>query len=213
MVQNFTNNLDIILLTESWISNESTDFLQIPSYTAFHTYRTHKKGGGLSLFVRSEYNTLQIPEYSFVNEFIEVNTVKICSQNVELFVLGTYRPPQCNYEKFLEKLETILENFKNKQVIISGDFNCDLLKIHEKAFAFNVFNSFLSFAFYPTITRLYFILPSRLNTKNPKNSSLLDHTWTNINGFLESNIILSDISDHYPCLTVFKTSEPIKKLD
>ena len=69
-------------------------------------------------------------------------------------------------------------------------------------------SSFLNFGFYPTTKRA-----TRLNSTNPINSSLIDHTWTNLDNLIDSNIILTDISDHFPCLSTFKNANPIKNLE
>ncbi len=53
-------------------------------------------------------------------------------------MLGTYiRSPKENvefYNEFITEFSPILENFEmnNKEVIVTGDFNIDLLKVNDK---------------------------------------------------------------------------------
>ena len=207
IVENCGTKLDVILLTETWISSDSIDFFKIPSYSGFHSYRSHKKGGGLSIFINKDHLAHQIPEFSFVNNTLEMNTVKISSGTAELYLIGIYRPPSGSLDEFFESLEPIIHKFKGKKLIISGDLNLDLLQLQNDQRVLSFFNLLLSSALYPTITRA-----TRLNKNNPKASTLLDHTWTNFNNLLESHVLLTDISDHFPCVSVFKYSTPIQKI-
>ncbi len=55
----------------------------------------------------------------------------------------TYRPPKENlefYKQFIEEFAPILDNLEknNKDVILAGDFNIDLLKINEKILQVNI---------------------------------------------------------------------------
>ena len=83
-----------------------------------------------------------------------------------------------------------------------------MLNFNDNEFVSSIMSSFLNFGFYPTTKRA-----TRLNSTNPINSSLIDHTWTNLDNLIDSNIILTDISDHFPCLSTFKNANPIKNLE
>ena len=197
--------LDVILLTESWLSDESAESFQLNSYNGFHSYRTLQKGGGVSIFLRDIFNVVQVPEFTYMESFIELNTVKIENpQGADIIIIGIYRPPSGCAENCLTSLDKIISKFKNKKVIISGDLNANLLNFHDNQFVSSIISSFLNLGFYPTTKRA-----TRLNSTNPKNSSLIDHTWTNLDNLIDSNIILTDIPDHFPCMSTFKNANPI----
>ena len=114
--------LDVILLTESWLSDESAESFQLNSYNGFHSYRTLQKGGGVSIFLRDIFNVVQVPEFTYMESFIELNTVKIENpQGADIIIIGIYRPPSGCPEKIFISLDKIISKFKNKKVIISGN--------------------------------------------------------------------------------------------
>ena len=197
--------LDVVLVTESWLDESSSEFVKIAGYDEFHTFRNNKKGGGVSFFVNSNKTSVALPKDSYVNSHIEVNSIKIIANHTDIFFIGIYRPPGGDIEKFLESLESILKKMAGKKIFILGDVNLDLLKIHSDNNAFCLFNLLVSFGLFPTTTRA-----TRYNDKNPSHSSLLDQTWTNIEGFQHSYIVLSDDSDHFPCINFFKNLDSPK---
>ena len=200
LISSFQSKLDVFILTESWLSNESYSSMEITSYKSHHTTRNQKKGGGVSIYVNSNYESEQVKEFSFIKSFIEVNTVKITINKLKYFIIGIYRPPNSDLNQFFVSLDHIIDKFKDKKVIFSGDLNINILKILNDEVPADLYNTFVSYGFYPTITR-----PTRINSKNIRNSSLIDHTWTNFNNHIDSFIILCEISDHFPTLSIFSS--------
>ena len=97
--------LNVILLTESWLSDDSAESFQINSYNGFHSYRTLQKGGGVSVFIRDIFNVVQVPEFTYIESFIELNTVKIENpQGADIIIIGVYRPPSGCPDNFLKSL-------------------------------------------------------------------------------------------------------------
>ena len=72
-----------------------------------------------------------------------------------------------------------------------GDFNVDLLKTFDKDNASHFYNGLSSYFFTPHILQ-----PTRLGSK-----TLIDNIFCNILPLPDSEIILSDITDHYPIAT------------
>ena len=158
--------------------------------------------------VENSFIASQVKDLSYIDTNYEINTVKITLEKSDIFIIGIYHPPNKNSQKFIESLDEILNKLKDKSIILSGDFNIDLLRIHSNNNANLLLNSLISYALYPTITRA-----TRINKKQVKNSSLLDWTWTNLGNHKESHIILSDISDHFPTLSSFRTKTPLKRAE
>ena len=49
----------IVIISETWLTEHSTHLYHLENYTAVHEYRKVKKGGGVSIYVRSSmYGTL-----------------------------------------------------------------------------------------------------------------------------------------------------------
>ena len=100
---------------------------------------------------------------------------------------------------FVDELEPILTDLVNPRshVLLAGDFNIDLLSIKNRNVYNDYFENMLSWGLFPRIT-----LPTRISTT----CTLLDNIFTNFSCANDlSRIIVSDISDHLPCLFAFKT--------
>ena len=114
-------------------------------------------------------------------------------------ILGNmYRPPRDineNYRQFIDEFTTVLAKLERSHsvVIITGDFNIDLLKIHEKTIFGDYFDAITDHSFPPKIT-----LPTRFSNMN---GTLIDNFLYKISHRLlktSAGIILSRISDHLP---------------
>ncbi len=99
------------------------------------------------------------------------------------------------YNQFIEEFAHILVNLdkNNKDVILAGDFNIDLLKINEKYIRSEYFDMLTSNSFYPKIT-----VPTRLtNTHGTLIDNFLckltDNTFDTLSG-----VLIKMFSDHQP---------------
>ena len=69
--------VDVIVLSETWFNAENvSDML---GYKSFHSYRPDRRGGGVSIFVKSTLECKLISVKSFTTPFAE-----FCSVNVNL---------------------------------------------------------------------------------------------------------------------------------
>lgn len=102
-----------------------------------------------------------------------------------------YRPPDSDFDVFEGKLEDILFsiNKKNKDCVILGGFNIDVSK--DDVVKRDFVNTLHSFSFFCTINQFTRVT---LSTR-----TVIDNIITNIrNTRLESGVVLSDITDHFP---------------
>ena len=94
----------------------------------------------------------------------------MCAKKI---ILGNiYRPPRDineNYRQFIDEFSTLLAKLErsHSDVIIAGDFNIDLLKIHEKPIFGDYFDAITGHSFFPKIT-----LPTRFSNLNGTAHSL-----------------------------------------
>ena len=120
------------------------------------------------------------------------------------FTIGNiYKPPHnsnnnANIETFIEEISPMINTLQkeNKYVAIVGDFNINLLQINEREKFEEFFDLMSTNNFFPKLT-----LPTRSSKKSCTlidqmfcKSPHLDHTN------ISSSIIMSKISDHFPCL-------------
>jgi hypothetical protein len=118
----------------------------------------------------------------------------------KITLCNIYRQPKDSPElikTFLEDLSKIFEklNREKSEVIVAGDFNLNLLNINSKQVICDYFDTMVSFGFIPSIT-----FPTRIHTA----ATLIDnifYKFSNNTYSINSGIILTDLSDHYPCFT------------
>ena len=199
---------DCFIFSETWHDGHTP--VLIPGYTGFHTVRESRRSGGVSIFVKNSLNCELIKELSYINETIEVCTVKISSVNSQLILCGVYRPHSGTIENFSVLLENILENpiLNGVDCLIGGDLNVD---ISSRGGGVDFFIDMMrSHHFLQTIGEA--TRPS-LNGSTP---SLLDHIWINNISNYNSGIIQSGITDHHTTFIMIpfacnsNTSEKIK---
>ena len=115
-------------------------------------------------------------------------------------VLGSlYRIPDSSDKEFNQIYKKFINDWDiNKELVIGIDQNLDLLKSHEHNQTQNFLETNLDHNLLPTIT-----WPTRIAKST---ATLIDNIYI-LNGLqngFESYIMLSDISDHLPILTLVK---------
>ena len=123
---------DVLLLCETWMSVNSPD-VSLPGYNKFECRRTHKRGGGVCIFVNDTLasksrSDLHKKDVHFEHCMVEVNLKK------SRLILGSlYRAPNTDQSIFLDEYKNFVEEIKkipNTEIILGMDHNMDLLKSH-----------------------------------------------------------------------------------
>ena len=158
--------------------------------------------GGLAIYLKKDYKYDVLKINGSESKTWEYQFIRVHLNNKRNVIIGNvYRPPRDlleNYNTFIIELGRVLRDLGG-DVIISGDFNIDLLKIQEKAIFNEFLELFLTNSYIPKIT-----LPTRL-TRN--SGTLIDNQFCKISKHLIyslSAIILCDLSDHLPYFTCFE---------
>lgn len=200
-------NFDIYALQEVY-SIIDPDIFHLDNYhpIQFKT-RTVNKGGGVAFFISKSLKFKVIDELSiFQEKMFESMFIKVSlNDNSNIIIGNIYRSPTNlngitpseQLDGFLEILSNILENLDelNCKVYLLGDFNIDLLKFNNHPKTSEFIDKFFSNGYLQLVNH-----PSRVSQHaNQKSASLIDHIWTNnISQSLESGIITSYLSDHFP---------------
>ena len=212
MIQSLSGDFDVITLSETWCTPTTVGLCNLDGYRGFHVYRVGTRSGGISVFVREHYRTSKLANLDFCSETIECNAVIVKVRNIELVIIGIYRPHSGSVEDFSSSLEEILNSPdipRNSNIIITGDINIDLL--NENLAGFDVFSSLMStMHFLPLIDK-----PTRFSNGIPNSTgTALDHIWTNSSVESWSGILDIDFTDHCPIFAHLKLSvgeEPCPK--
>ena len=193
-LNNCNHSFDIIVLTETWGRDETHSLFHIPGYNSVHNYRTNKRGGGVSIFIKEVYKYTPIDLLNISEETIESVAVSIKSPKSDRStnILGVYRPPRGNIMDTTHKIRDMITNHRldRNDTIIAGDFNICLLDENHSQQTANFINMMREFFFRPLITR-----PTRFHNNT---ATVIDQIWTNYVDNIDSYIFYCDITDHCP---------------
>lgn len=190
-LQNIDVITDIVMITETWSTNE-TDVCRLPGYQTYFLNRASGRGGGVCMLFHKQYLSELIPDYTVSTNDYEIWSV--CLESC-LYVV-CYRPPSGCIEKFFDMFESLIHFTQDHQLKLTfgGDVNINML---------NTDLTVKKFDFLLKANGLCNVIqrPTRITAHT---STLLDLFITNTNRSLKAGIFLSDFSDHLPiflCLT------------
>ena len=185
----------VLAIQETWGKNESTDY-SIRGYHKPHiTARkgTMNAGGGVGIWVKDDTD-FEVIDSPFIEKLIETQTILLPDLNI--CIVNVYRPfgdKDLFTKKLAAHIEQVMEDEKNMDFIIAGDFNIDLLQDNDSRD--KLIDTTVQMGFMQQIT-----LPTRVTDTT---SSLIDHVYTKSRQTLITDVISSDIADHYLTLTSY----------
>ena len=131
--------------------------------------------------------------------------VEIRSKNGKQIIVGSmYKPPNVSIDQYSNNLTTIVNKIKlvtgryTPEIIIGMDHNINLLNSATHLPTHNFMETLSNLNLYPTITR-----PTRITHHS---ATLIDNIFISklLHRNFKSSILIEDISDHLPLLTMFK---------
>lgn len=185
-----SKHADIICINEHWLQEEEIPFYVPQNFTLASYYcrsRPLSHGGSSILLSNSlEFESINITNYC-LNLVCEASAVKLPQYN--LVIISLYRTPDSNANVFIQSTEKLLHFIisckKNKNIILTGDFNIDIIK-STKSETHDFLNMLRSFDLYC------------INSQPTRNTACLDNIATNIYKESYSFSILGQgiLSDH-----------------
>lgn len=97
-------SFDMIMFTETWYQQDA-DMLLLPDYTQFFLNRKHKRGGGVSIHVKSSIKCELLDIFTETTSDYEILSLK-CGGNIRAVM---YRPPSADFGIFISFLERFLD--------------------------------------------------------------------------------------------------------
>ena len=205
LTQNFS--FELLTFTETWLNNILESSINFDTYIPVMKHKHPvKEGGGLAIFVKTGIKFRLRSDLSFPLEkqnqydgiFIEIDAH---DKNTRPLVLGNiYRSPSFNsITDFSQSLSSIVEriNSENKDVIIVGDTNIDLIKSNTNKETSDFLDCMISNDLFPKIT-----IPTRVTHTS---ATLIDHIYTNNkNPTTIAGTLKTDISDHFSNFIFYK---------
>ena len=157
-------HFSFILLTEIWLDNDSADTFVLPGFHKFDLCRNNY-GGGVRLFVRDGISASVLSDFTLINDFIEILTVKCLVSGVEFIVSLIYHSPTASHvtnNMFVEYFLSLLSQLKTKHlpIIVGGDLNLNLLNPYNLANVHLFINGMFELNLIPAIN-----IPTKVNVE------------------------------------------------
>ena len=204
-------SVDILAISESWINDFSK--YSIANYNCFGTCRPSGRGGGTALYIKSDISAKKVKHKSlFIPHILEATAVELNFKNIgKILIISIYRPnchdtlsyaEQINsFLLCLEELLIFIESY-NIPTIFIGDLNLDIFKsIDVNNSATHLLDNFSLMGYIQIVSRA---------TRVTNNSfSLIDNIFVKdlISNIDKTYVLQSDLSDHFPILSVFNLSK------
>jgi len=202
------NNIDILAITETWLTGTETDHLPVRcttpnGYDIIHKPRTRGKGGGVAVIFKKELTVKLQTSDSFLSfEHLEV-TVSTGNDSIRLICI--YRPPttsRCSsstdqfvsdFSKYVDSLAT-----SSGQLLIVGDFNFHLDNLANQN----------SIKFIDAVD--YLNLKQHVSEPTHSKGHMLDLVITRPDACPIHNVTVSppSLSDHYPITVTVQRRKP-----
>ena len=194
-------NIDILCIQESWLGEHSHySQYNIDGYDMYYQSSVCSSHTGLIIYVRSEYQVKQLnlrnSSVLWESLFLEVTL----ADGKKIIIGDIYRAPREEVNiitTFIVELSHILTllNRMKLPVYLCGDYNINLLKMHEKNSYEEFFETMLVHSYLPNIT-----LPTR---RTDTSNTLIDNVFANSAKFeAVSGILINNISDHQAIFTI-----------
>ena len=149
----------VICIQESWPGeNDDPLFYSLDGYMCISHQKTSSSKGGLMIYLKNEYSykVMNLPEHSNIweSQLIEISGGTL-AKNI---ILGNiYRPPRNtvnDYNIFTRVFTGALEYLENfgPEILIAGDYNINLLDVHNRDVVGKYFTSVTAQGLIPLIT-------------------------------------------------------------
>ena len=183
---------DAVLVCETWLHENNVNLLNISNYEFFYKNRKNGKGGGVAIYINSKLNPTAFDPGVSPPDCIECVFATYSSN----MVIGElYRKPNTSEKHYLKYLRDVCDvlNKSGKSFVLGTDQNIDMLKISNQNVK-ELFNIMSRSDMTATILK-----PTRITNSS---ATLIDQIYLSEKLFrnVKSHILLSDISDHFPCM-------------
>jgi len=209
MMSSINYQFSVICLSETWLTPDNYEYACIPNYNHESLTRKNKSGGGVSIFINSDFKYSLRQDISCTEKHIESIYLEIDRNSVKSdrnIIIGcVYRPPKASIVDFNESLKSIVDclSAENKHIYLAGDFNINLLNINNHKPSSDFIEILFSNALFPSINR-----PTRITQSS---ATIIDNIFVNnlINKTVTSGILANPVSDHFPvfCITPIQTKK------
>ena len=179
----------VLILSETWLDSED-DFPEVPGSKSFHCVRRDRRGGGVSILVRSNLSVTLVPQLTCVGPVSRL-WMSLTLSTAKYTIVGTYRPTSCSLELFDNVFFTMLRTSPNcSNLLILSDFNVDQLSDTPSGSELSFRDEINTHPLIPLVN-----IPIRVC---PTSATCIDHIYTNSVSPFVSGVLAEPLADHFP---------------
>ena len=201
IIEEKTVHVHAIAIAETHFDELKSNLFHMPGYKLFSKNRHNKKGGGVAILVKSNFQCKEI-SLPYQESVFECIGVEVTFANKDkMLLIELYRAPNASTQDFLTHYKKLIETTKKyKRVAFAMDNNLDLIKKDVYQPIKDFLDLSIENSYNPSI-----LLPTRI-THNT--ATLIDNIFIKYDDIpsCRACLINSDISDHLPCMVEFKAS-------
>ena len=95
------NKVDVALLCETWLKDNTGKLVSIPNYKIYSTHRKDKMGGDVCIVVSCKLRSRLRPDLKVETNLLEHIVVELKTDTQNILLVSGYRPPNCSVRNFL----------------------------------------------------------------------------------------------------------------
>ena len=189
----------LISFCETNVDEDDIHDFNMTDYNAEHLYAIpgKKKGSGLSIYSHKTNLFRRISSLPIRNKCFECIGGSLETEYKELIFITVYRF-HGNESEFLEHFMKIILPYKDKPLLILGDFNLNLFEYDNNTNIDDFVNGMISNSLFPLVNKATNFFRG--------SSTLIDYAWTNIlNNSTKCDVVDILTSSHKPLLSSIPT--------
>ena len=197
----------VIGVSETHLKDKPNDIHNINGYNIEYTNRAGREKDGVCMYISDQVKYKLRTDLCQANSSFESCFIEIECTNKNVVVGVIYRS-HTPIDNFIKDVEFVYRNLSsgNNFFYVMGDFNIDLLKADTDRPTHDYLEFIYSHSMLPTIYK-----PTRITATS---ATCIDNILTNNQDVIQTSILVTDISDHFP--TILSTNLDIvnpKKCD
>ena len=144
----------VIAFCETNLKSDDQYDYDIKDYNAEHLYAINakNKGSGLSFYYKKSCVFFRLASLDVRNNYYECMGGRLLTETDELYIIIVYRY-HGNESEFIGEFTKIISDYKDKPLLIMGDFNIDLLCYDSNSSVDKFVNTMMSNSLFPLINK------------------------------------------------------------
>ena len=194
-VKSLNCDFTVIGISETHLKDKPNDFYQINGFNTEYTNRADREKGGVCMYITEQVNYKLREDLCQANSNFESCFIEIEGKNRNKnIIVGVVYRAHTSIDNFIKDIEPIYKklNSENKHFYIMGDFNIDLLKTETHRPTHDYLELVYSHSMLPTVYK-----PTRITATT---ATCIDNILTNNENLIQTTILVTDISDHFPTI-------------